>query len=140
MSFSATWSNLAPDDPVGGGQMTVRTPDDVAWLITELGRPGATAAMVYHDDRPMIPDDSFGQLPDHDMTVGVWQNYGYLSYIDDTHDFMVLDGDSRSPYYPAHYIEYDAGTGVTLDLLHAALVQFLETAQRPDNVRWKPEN
>jgi hypothetical protein len=51
---------------------------------------------------------------------------------------MVLDGDPRSPSYPAHYVDYDAGTGVPLDRLRVALVQFLETTARRDNVQWKP--
>lgn len=140
MSFVAIWTVLQPDGTAGGGEMTVDTQGDVPRLIEELDAEGATAAMVRHDRRPMVPDGAGGQVPDHDMTVGVWQGYGYLSFIDAEHEYMVLDGDPQSPPYPAHYVEYDAGTGVPLDRLRAALLQFLETAARPDNVEWKPED
>jgi hypothetical protein len=138
MNFVATRTVLNPDGTADGGEMTVETPQDVTRLTDELDKAGATAAMIRHDRRPMISDGAGGQVPDHDMTVGVWHGYGYLSFTDAEHDYMVLDGDPRSPAYPAHYIDYDAGTGVPLDRLRAALVQFLETTDRPDNVRWKP--
>ena len=48
----------------------------------------------------MISDGAGGHVPDHDMTVGVWHGYGYLSFTDAEHDYMVLDGDPRSPSYP----------------------------------------
>jgi hypothetical protein len=140
MSFVATWTILKPDGTADGGEMTVDTAQDVTSLIDELDKDGASAAMVRHDRRPMVADGTGGQVPDHDMTVGVWQGYGYLSFTDAVHDYMVLNGDPRSPAYPAHYVEYDAGTGVPLDRLRAALLQFLETAARPDNVEWKPED
>jgi hypothetical protein len=120
MSFVATWTILTPDGPPGGGDMTVRTPDDVATLVAELGAPGATAAMIYHDRRPTVSDGADGRVPDHDLTAGVWQGRGYLSYVDDTHDFAVTDGDPHSPAFPADYIEYPAGSGIALDSLHAA--------------------
>lgn len=138
MSFVATWTVLNPDGAAGGGEMTVDSPDDVTRLINELDKTGATAAMLRHERRPMVSDGADGQVPDHDMTVGVWQGYGYLSYIDADHDYALLDGDPRSPSCPAHYLDYDAGSGVPLDRLHAALLQFLETAERPDNVEWQP--
>lgn len=138
MSFVATWTILNPDGAAGGGEMTVDSPDDITRLIDDLDSAGATAAMVRHDRRPMVSDGAGGQVPDHDMTVGVWQGYGYLTFTDADHDYAVLDGDPRSPSYPAHYVDYDAGSGVPLDALRAALVQFLETANRPDNVEWQP--
>jgi hypothetical protein len=39
------------------------------------------------------------------MPLGIWQDYGYLNYTDADHDFVVLDGDPRSPSWPAHYID-----------------------------------
>lgn len=138
MSFVATWTVLTPEGTANGGEMTVHTPADVARLVTELAGPGATAAMIRHEQRPTISDPNLGEVPDHDMTAGVWQGYGYLSFTDAEHEYMVTVGDPRSPGYAAHYIEYDAGTGIALSDLEAALVRFLDTTTRPDNVEWQP--
>nr|MDT0659102.1 Imm1 family immunity protein [Micromonospora sp. DSM 115978] len=137
MSFVATWTILNPDGASGGDEMVVRTADDVADLIKALQQPGATAALVRHEQRQMATDDQGSPVPDHDVTVGVWQGFGYLTYADPTHDYETLRGADDSPGYPAHYVEYDPGTGVALDVLHAALTEFLRTGQRPTVVGWQ---
>ena len=136
MTFVATWTILMGHGPTAGGEMTVRTRQDIAALLQALAEPGATAAMLRHEARPMVPDGRGGQVPDHDMTVGVWRGYGYLSFIDADHDSMTLAGLPDSPDYPAHYVEYDQGEGIPLEQLQAALTEFLETGRRPAGVTW----
>jgi hypothetical protein len=137
MSFVATWTTAAPAGDRTDDELAVRTASDVAELIKALNQPGAGAALLCHQRRKTVPDDNGGQVPDHNMTAGVWQGFGYLSYADLDHEYMTLAGVENSPAYPAQAVEYDAGTGVALELLSSALVQFLETAQRPTCVTWR---
>ncbi|GAB3139113.1 hypothetical protein GCM10027290_07670 [Micromonospora sonneratiae] len=137
MSFIATWTILKPEGEESGGEMTVHTPDDVDTLIAALGQPGATAALVQHQKRPMVHDEDLGEIPDHDMTIGVWQRYGYLSFADLDHEYMYLDGEPNSPRFAGDYTEYPTGSGVSLATLRVALVEFLESAQRPTCVAWQ---
>ncbi|WP_422771265.1 Imm1 family immunity protein [Plantactinospora sp. WMMC1484] len=137
MSFVATWTILNADGTNSGDEMVIRSATDVADLISALGQPGATAALVRHEQRPTVQDDEGRTVPDHDMSVGVWQGFGYLTYADPDHDYETLAGVPESPEFAAHYVEYDTGTGVPLDRLQAALVEFLESARRPSTVDWQ---
>lgn len=56
--------------------MVVHDPADVDRLIAALGAPGATAAMVHHSGRPKIHDEDLGEVPGHDTTNGVRQDFG----------------------------------------------------------------
>jgi len=138
MSFVATWTVLTDDGANSGGELVVSTAQDIDTLLDALNSPGATAALIRHTNRAAVPDGSGGMVPDHDMSAGVWQGYGYLTYTDTEHEYETLTGDPDSPAYPAHYVEYDAGTGVDLPTLRQALVEFLHTAQRPTSVAWQP--
>lgn len=131
------WTVLNAEGEPSGGEMVVRDPADVDRLIAALGAPGATAAMAHHSGRPKAYDEDLGEVPDHDMTIGVRQGFGYLSFADLDHDLAYPDGVPDSPGFAADYAEYPAGSGVTLQDLRAALVEFLETAQRPTRVDWR---
>ncbi|GAB2963175.1 hypothetical protein GCM10027280_60050 [Micromonospora polyrhachis] len=140
MSLTAVWTILTPEAENSGGEMVVRTSDDVDALIMALSQPGSTAALVQHQDRPTVYDEDLGDIPDHDVTIGIWRGFGYLSFADLEHEFMYSDGESDSPSFAGHYTEYPAGSGVNLATLRAALVEFLETAQRPTNIHWKEDS
>jgi hypothetical protein len=117
--------------------MVVHDPADTDRLSAGLSKHGATAAMAHHSDHPQAYNEDLGEVPDHDMTIGVWQGFGYLSFADLDHDLAYPDGVPDSPGFAADYAEYPTGSGVTLQDLRAALVEFLETAQRPTRVDWR---
>lgn len=136
MTFTAAWSISDPNDVRAGAEMTVTSSDDVDTLVTKLADPNAGAALIRHQQRP--PTEFHGQqLPDHHMTAGVWHSYGYITFTDRDHEPCTLVGNPGSPMFPADAVEYDAGSGVSIETLAAALREFLATAQRPTNVEWR---
>lgn len=139
MTFTAVWTVLDPDAHSQGKRMVVASAEDVDALVAALDAPGATAAMIRHQTRPTVEGDEGEQLPDHDVTAGVWHGYEYMSFSDEGHDYATLDGDPASPPYAAHYDEFDPGTGVSIQALIEALREFLTTAQRPTAVAWRAD-
>ncbi|MEV0678265.1 Imm1 family immunity protein [Actinosynnema sp. NPDC050436] len=144
MSFTAVW----PIDDPGGGEtadeMTVDTPEDVDALLRRLAEPGAGPAVVEHGDRPLL-DDTEGllgapgrtKIPDHDVAAAVHGGFGYLTYADPEHDYSTLDGEPGSPEHRSEHVDHPAGSGVPVEVLGAALKDFLATAARPTCVRWR---
>jgi hypothetical protein len=144
MSFKAVWPIYDPTDLRAGEQAVVNSPDAVDAFVVNLSRDNAGAAMIQHQSRP-LEDDSLGlmgppgtgKIPDHDVTAGVWKGFGYLSYTDPENEYSMLAGDDKSPMYASDYVEYPAGSGVPVEILAAALKEFLVTAKRPTCVEWR---
>lgn len=130
------WVVFAPDGQVRGSSMAVATTDDIDRLVATLSEPGVSAAMIEHTGRTHVLFEG-EELPDHDMTAGVHEGFGYLSYSDGDHDYAMPAGDAASPPYAAHYVDYNAGTGVAIETLTEALREFLATAQRPTCIQWQ---
>lgn len=135
-SMVATWAVIDPADPGAGGTMTVRNAVDVDALLEVLGQPDVTAALVHHRARLTVEFEGEA-MPDHELSVGVHNGFGYFSHADADHEYAVSVGDPKSPPFPAYYVEYDAGGGVDLATCRAALTEFLTTAQRPASITWR---
>jgi hypothetical protein len=54
-------------------------------------------------------------------------------------NIQVAVGDPDSPAFESITCEWDAGSGMTLRRLRAALVELLETANRPTSVQWQAD-
>lgn len=144
MSFTAVWPIENEHDADAADEMTVGAPEDVDTLLTRLAGPGAGPAVIEHQDRELITDTEgllgapgTTKIPDHDVAAAVYQGFGYLTYADPDHDYSTLQGDPASPEYRSEYVDYPAGAGVPVEVLAAALKEFLATAQRPTSVRWQ---
>jgi hypothetical protein len=134
--LDATWAVIDPNDLDGGGTMLVRDEHDVDHLIAALAQPQTTAALIHHHGRPSVEFE--GELmPDHEVSAAIQGEYGYLTWAEDDFGYAVSAGDPQSPPYPAYYVEYDAGDGVDLATLRAALAEFLTTRQRPTCLSWR---
>jgi hypothetical protein len=133
--MDAVWHVFDPNNLDAGGHLLVRDEQDVDRLVVALARPDASAALITHRGRPCVVFDG-DRLPDHQVTVAVNGPYGYLTWSDEEHPYLVSDGDAGSPAFLAHYTEYDAGTGVDLATFRAALVEFLATGRRPTCLAW----
>jgi hypothetical protein len=145
MSFTAVWPITDQNDTDAADEMTVSTPEDVDTLLARLAEPGAGPAVIEHQDRELITDTEgllgapgTTEIPDHDVAAAVDQGYGYLTYADPEHDYSTLRGEPSSPEYRSEYVDYPPGAGVPVDLLAAALKEFLATAKRPTCVDWQP--
>jgi len=142
MTFTAIWPTY-DGNPDGGERMAVSTPGDVDALVAKLNSTTSGAAMITHDGRQAAPitEASFGPIdaptPDHLLTAGVSDGYGYLTYVDPAHEMSPPLGSSSSPAYISDYAEYPPGSGVPIEVLAAALKEFLLTAQRPSCVQWQ---
>ncbi|NUT54140.1 MAG: hypothetical protein HOV94_43645 [Saccharothrix sp.] len=144
MTFTAVWPITDEHGADTADEMTVAEPDDVDALLRRLAEPGAGPAVIEHQDRPLITDTEgllgapgTARLPDHDVAAAVHRGHGYLTYADPDHDYSTLVGDPASPEYRSEYVDYPAGTGVAVDVLAAALKEFLATAGRPEGVTWQ---
>ncbi|WP_367135304.1 Imm1 family immunity protein [Saccharothrix sp. HUAS TT1] len=144
MSFTAVWPITDEHDAAAADGMTVATPEDVDTLLARLAEPGAGPAVIEHQDRGSITDTEgllgapgSAQLPDHDVTAAVHQGYGYLTHADPDHDYSTLAGDPASPEHRSEHVDYPAGAGVPVEVLAAALKDFLATARRPGSVTWQ---
>jgi hypothetical protein len=135
MSFTASWP-IYDDSPDGGRRMTVTTPDEADTLVRMLAEDTAGAATIEHHNREQSV--FMGEpSPDHVLSAGVWQGFGYLQYVDTDHELAHPLGDPNSPIYHSDSSEFDAGTGVPIETLAKALKEFLATAQRPTCVEWR---
>lgn len=144
MSFTAVWPIDDEQDADAADQLTVDTPEDVDVLLARLAEPGAGPAVIEHQDRELIVDTEglLGnpgetRIPDHDVAAAVHGGFGYLTYADPDHDYSTLKGDPSSPEYRSEYVDYPAGAGVPVEVLAAALKDFLATARRPARVEWQ---
>jgi len=144
MSFTAVWPISDPNDTDAADELTVSTPEDVDTLLSRLADPGAGPAVVEHVDRDLITDTEgllgapgATEIPDHDVAVAVHGGFGYLTYADPEHDYSTLRGEAGSPELRSEYVDYPAGAGVPVEVLAAALKDFLATARRPTCVEWQ---
>ncbi|QFZ23224.1 Imm1 family immunity protein [Saccharothrix syringae] len=144
MSFTAVWPISDPRDSDAADSLTAGGPEDVEALVNRLAEPGAGAAVLEHLDRETMTDTEgllgapgATRMPDHDVVVAVRDGYGYLVYTDVEHDTATLEGAPESPGYHSEYVEYPDGSGVPVEVLTAALKDFLATAQRPTCVEWR---
>lgn len=145
MSFTAVWPIIDENDADAADEMTVGTPEDVDTLLRRLAEPGAGPAVIEHQARELIVDTEgllgapgTTRIPDHDVAAAVHQGFGYLTHADPDHDYSTLRGDPASPEYRSEYVDYPAGAGVPVEVLAAALKDFLATAERPAHVTWQP--
>jgi immunity protein Imm1 of predicted polymorphic toxin system len=140
MSLEVSW-NVMDSHRTEARTMTVGNALDVERLVSALAADSASDALIYHQGRPMLdPLEGFEDdeiLHDHHATVGALNSWGYFSYTDEEHELSSLAGDPSSPPFHGEICDHPAGSGIPLDLLKAAIVEFLETADRPRCVNWK---
>ncbi|RLK60311.1 Imm1 family immunity protein [Actinokineospora cianjurensis] len=138
MSFRAAWEICDPQELPADGTLVAHTPDDVDRLVALLSDPRADPAMVFHLDRPSVISEFSGKsVPDHLLWALVHRGFGYLSHYCPTHPFSLPIGDPTSPARHYDHTDFEAGTGLALDLFTHALKEFLATAARPTCVRWR---
>jgi hypothetical protein len=145
MSFTAVWPISDEHDADAADELTVDSPEDVDTLLRRLAEPGAGPAVIEHQARELIVDTEgllgapgATKIPDHDVAAAVGRGFGYLTHADPEHDYSTLVGDPSSPEYRSEYVDYPAGAGVPVEVLAAALKDFLATAERPTGVTWQP--
>ncbi|MFE3876703.1 Imm1 family immunity protein [Kitasatospora sp. NPDC059146] len=124
--------------------------EDVDRLIDELldGSAYENLAQLTHLARgivkPRVPGHDFPAVPDHDFQVGVdrEQDVGVLLFIDGSGNFVTA-GPPESRNAPAYYLaghwtEFRDQVEVPVDLVRAAVKEFLLTGgRRPSCVAWK---
>ncbi|MFT7836670.1 Imm1 family immunity protein [Saccharothrix sp. BKS2] len=146
MSFTAVWPISDPNDPDAdvADTLTAGAPEDVDALLSRLAEPGAGPAVLEHHDRDLVTDTEGllgapggAELPDHDVVAAVHDGHGYLAYADPEHDQSTPEGDPGSPGHRSEYVDFPAGSGVPVEVLAAALKDFLATGQRPTTLRWR---
>ncbi|MFD7658089.1 Imm1 family immunity protein [Actinosynnema sp. NPDC059797] len=144
MSFTAVWPISDPDNPDAADSLGVGAPEDVDALLARLAEPGAGPATLEHLERDLITDTEgllgapgATRIPDHDVVTAVHDGYGYLTYADPEHDYAVLSGEPGSPAHRTEDVDYPAGSGVPVEVLAAALKDFLATGGRPTAVEWR---
>ncbi|SES28628.1 Imm1 family immunity protein [Actinokineospora terrae] len=138
MSFRAAWEIHDPHELPADGTFVAHTPDDVDRLVVLLSEPSADPAMVFHLDRPAVVSEFSGEsVPDHLLWALVHSGFGYLSHYCPVHPFSLPIGDPTSPARHYDHTDFEAGTGLALDLFTQALKEFLATAARPTCVQWR---
>ncbi|WP_406191047.1 Imm1 family immunity protein [Streptomyces anulatus] len=115
--------------------MVVTNSVDVDRFITIISEREASDALIYHRQRAKH-DGPVGLVPDHDMSAGVKDGWGYISYVDPDHELSTLAGDPQSPEYHGENCYHPAGSGVRIESFRSAIVEFLDTARRPRHVNW----
>ncbi|WP_157767893.1 MULTISPECIES: Imm1 family immunity protein [Actinosynnema] len=128
------WSGLPDFDSAEHRYRVVACPADVDLLIEALGVPGCNDATLEHFGRDT---DDEGEC-DHSVVLAVRGAWGYLHYVDPDFSGWPV-GDERAPHVNEAYTDFPPGVGVPLEVLRALVLEFLETARRPDAVRWYTE-
>jgi Immunity protein Imm1 len=139
-TMTAQWSAPVTGKRGAGGRRTVRSAADVDELLAAITDFPAEAAIIYHEDRPMVqlPDVDDGDFPDHTVEVAVRDGWGYVRMCiqDDGDWWWITDGEPTSPAYVQGESEFPAGSGVPVAEVAGALKEFLRTARRPMSLRW----
>jgi hypothetical protein len=138
-AMTACWAAPTTGN-IGGGRRAVLSAAEVDELLDAISEFPAEAAIIYHEDRPMVqlPEIDDGDFPDHTVEVAVRDGWGYLrmSIQGDGDCWWIIDGDPASPAYVQGESEFPAGSGVPVSEVAGALKEFLRTAHRPMSLRW----
>ena len=134
MTLEVSWK-VQETDRTRTEKAIVSDPADIERLLVALGKDAASDALIYHQQRPRHESPA-GPMPDHDMSAAASRGWGYLSFVDVDHGLSSLFGEAGSPEYHGEHCHHPAGSGVRLDSLRDALIEFLNTSQRPTCVRW----
>ncbi|PPK66892.1 Imm1 family immunity protein [Actinokineospora auranticolor] len=138
MPFTAHWDTYAPDEVPGEEEFTAESPGDVDRLVALLSDPHASAATIVHAGRAEVVSPYSGEtVPDHLLWALVHSGFGYLHYHDPDHVSCVPVGDPTSAHHHYDYTDFEAGSGLPVDVFTKALKQFLATATRPTVVQWR---
>jgi hypothetical protein len=127
--------------------LDVRTPGEVAHLVTVLSDQESDDAYATHLGRPTEVDLLEGEeVPDHVMYFAVREGaWGYLRYIGPIPGRREAGayrpaGDRSSPgTHGTNNPEYAAGSGLPLDAFEQVVTEFLTTSELPAGVRWVSE-
>lgn len=94
---------------------------DVTRLAELLAQPWADSGSIQTDDAA--------------LDVRIVDGWGYLQYAGDA-GYLVTDGDPQSPAAPC-VADFPAGTGLPVEDVIAALLEFVRTRQLPATVPWR---
>lgn len=127
------------------------TPGQVHDFVTLLAGENVSDAILTHNSRPhvdtAIPDDEhpsgFLTMPDHSVIAGIHGQRGALSYRgNDGHgsEPVQLYSHGHGPDQPVIYEtdEFPPDCELSPDVITEALIEFLETGNRPLAITWQP--
>lgn len=150
MTIQAQYWVHEPDRPPVEHVADLATPEDVRQFVDLLANEGVSDAILTHSKRPRvdtaIPDENdagtFMTVPDHSVIVGVHGQRGAMSYKgNDGHaaEPVHLYSRGQGPAHPVLYEteEFPPDCEVPTEALVNALVEFLETARRPQALDWQ---
>lgn len=124
MTFNAT-GPTHHDGIDGGFALVIDSHNAVADLVALLTKDESGTAHIENEPGAFVAH------------AHVEHGFGYLFYVDDTHDAAFSVGEPDSPSVASDEQTFPTGSGLGGTEFEAALHQLLDTDTRPTVVRWR---
>lgn len=138
--IDARWAELVPGTvgPLAQRHTCLRSPTDVRRLVEQLAPPDTSEAYLVHAGRPRVTSSVTGRAKaDHGLVIAVHDGKGYAEYSDHRRHCQTLGDPDSDEWHTTHQGHFLPGSGIPVDQLTAMVIEFLDTAELPQNVQWR---